>query len=142
MFKRATHIVVLFLLPLCAGAVWSMAVQVLHRDLPWFPVLLALTLLLMRGQLQFVSTPTRALLHLAAVCVALVYAQTLIAGVAMAAPLGHGLFEALQLMGVEMTLALIVERSDAIDSAGYVASLLLASWIGCRTDPVKPRSVP
>ncbi len=142
LFKRATHIVVLFLLPLCAGAVWSISVQILGRDLPWFAVLLALTLLFMRGQLQFVSTPTRVLLHLAAVCCALIYAQTLITGVAVASPLGHGLFEALQTMGVEMTLALIAERSDVLDTAGYAGALMLAVWIAFNGHTARSRSVP
>ena len=34
-FQRLIHLLMLFLLPLCAGALWSLAARLLHRDLPW-----------------------------------------------------------------------------------------------------------
>lgn len=146
LFSRLVHVLMLFLLPLCAGAVWSVAAQVLRHDLPVASLLLALVHLLMRGQLGFFGRGTRMVLHGLATLVGIVYAQALMAGVAVAQQFGDGPIETLQRMGSAMTLDLVVTRLDWIEGALFAGAIALAIWIGGRTrgpEPaLKPRSVP
>lgn len=146
LFSRLIHVLMLFLLPLCAGAVWSVAAQVLRRDLPAAALLLALVHLLMRGQLGFLSRTARTVLHGLATLVGIVYAQALMAGVAVAQQFGDGPIETLQRMGSRMTLDLVLTRLDWIEGTLFASAVALAAWLGGRPRDrqraLKPRSVP
>lgn len=139
---RFVHTLVLFLLPLCFGAVWSVAAQISGRELPWFALLVAASTVLMRDQLAFFARPLRALLHVAASAAGILYAQVLIAGVAVAGPFGYGLFDSLQRMGIEMTWALVVARCSGLELLADVAALALAATIGARQGSPRRRSAP
>lgn len=130
LFSRLIHLLMLFLLPLCAGAVWSVASQVLHRDLPASALLLALVQLLMRGQLGFLHRGMRMMLHGLATLTGILYAQALMAGVAVASQFGEGAVETLQRMGGTMTLDLVRTRMDGMETFLFTAAIALATWIG------------
>lgn len=143
---RFIHLLMLFLLPLCAGAIWSVAIQVLRRDLPWAALAMPVVLLPMRGQLGFLNAPTRALLHAFAAIAGIVYAQALITGVRVAAQFGYGPMETLDTMGAAMTWELIWLRSGAPDWIAAALAVVLSAAIGAghRRHPprVTPRSAP
>ena len=143
---RLIHLLMLLLLPLCAGAVWSVASQLLHRDLPWAALAMPLVLLLMRGQLGFLPPWLRLLLHGLAATAGIAYAQALITGVRVAMQFGYGPIETLQTMGAAMTWELVCLRSGAIDALAAAVAVTLAMWIGYAGQPsptgVKPRSGP
>ena len=143
---RFIHLVMLFLLPLCAGAVWSVAIQVLHRDLPWAALAMPVVLLLMRGQLGFLNAPLRTLLHALAATAGIVYAQALITGVRVAAQFGYGPMETLDTMGTAMTWELIWLRSGAADWIAAVLAVVLSAAIGVghrrHAQRITPRSAP
>lgn len=145
-FVRLVHVLMLFLLPLCAGAVWSVAIQLLRRDLPWAALAMPLVLLLMRGQLGFLKAGTRALLHGLAAAAGIVYAQALITGVRVAAQFGYGPVETLETMGAAMTWELVWLRSGAVDWTAAVLAVALSAWIGLghrrRPPKIRPRSAP
>lgn len=144
LFTRFSRVATLFLLPLGVGAFWSVAAQVLQRDLPWFALVVALCLLPMTAQIAFVGKPARMLLHALAAACGIVYAQALIVGVVVAGQFGDGVLATLALMGVEMTWQLILVRADQTDVAAAALALVVAALIGRRGSgsPVKPRSVP
>lgn len=143
---RLIHLLMLFLLPLCAGAVWSVAVQVLHRDLPWAALSMPVVLLLMRGQLGFLRVGSRLLLHgLAAAC-GIAYAQALVTGVRVATQFGYGPMETLQTMGAAMTWEMVWLRATAVDVIAALLAIALSVWVGNgdrRKPPqLRPRSAP
>lgn len=143
---RFVHLLMLFLLPLCAGAVWSVATQVLRRDLPWAALAMPVALLLMRGQLGFLPAAARALLHALAALAGIFYAQALITGVRVALQFGYGPIETLDTMGVAMTWELIQLRSGTVDWIAITLAVLVSAWIGVghrrRPPQVTPRSGP
>lgn len=146
LLTRCIHLLMLFLLPLCAGAVWSVAMQLLHRDLPFAALALPAAQLLMRGQLGFLAERTRRTLHGLSTLLGVAYAQTLMAGVSVAQQFGYGPMETLQAMGAAMTFDLVLARSDAIDWLAAAAALGLSLWIGGgkrqATRALTPRSAP
>ncbi|MBK6725980.1 MAG: hypothetical protein IPG63_01770 [Xanthomonadales bacterium] len=143
---RCIHLLMLFLLPLCAGAVWSVAMQLTHRDLPFASLMMPAVLLLMRGQLGFLTRGTRLLLHGLAAFAGIAYAQALAAGVIVAQQFGYGPMETLHAMGVAMTLDLVLVRSTALDWLAAAIAIALSMAIGAgrraASTPVTPRSVP
>ncbi len=143
---RFIHLLMLFLLPLGAGAVWSVAIQMTRLDLPWAALAMPTVLLLMRGQLGFLNAPTRALLHALAAIAGIVYAQALITGVRVAAQFGYGPVETLEIMGAAMTWEMVWLRSGAIDWIAAALAVVLSAVIGVghhRHAPrVRPRSGP
>jgi len=146
MLTRCIHLLMLFLLPLCAGAVWSVAMQLTHRDLPFASLAMPAVLLLMRGQLGFLARGTRLLLHGLAAFAGIAYAQSLAAGVFVAQQFGYGPMETLQTMGAAMTLDLVLARSNALEWLAAAVAIALSMAIGAgRRAPatrLTPRSVP
>lgn len=145
-FARLVHVLMLFLLPLCAGAVWSVAIQLSRRDLPWAALTMPLVLLLMRGQLGFLTPTLRAALHGLAAGAGIVYAQALITGVRVAAQFGYGPVETLETMGAAMTWELVWLRSGAVDWIAALLAVALSVGIGLghrrRGPRLTPRSGP
>jgi len=142
-FLRFVHVLVLFLLPLCVGAVWSVAAQLSGLDLSALALVVAAVTLFLRGQLAFLGRASRILLHVLACAAGILYAQVLIVSIAVAGPFGYGLFETLQRMGGAMALSLVAVRSDAGDRMAYLVALTLAGLIGSlRPRLLRPRSVP
>jgi hypothetical protein len=139
---RFVRLLMLFLLPLCAGAIWSVAIQALHRDLPWAALAMPAILVLMRGQLGFLNAPTRVLLHALAACAGIAFAQALITGVRVAAQFGYGPMETLDTMGAAMTWELIWLRSGAPDWIAAVLGIALSAAIGLGHRRHPPRATP
>lgn len=139
---RFIHLLMLFLLPLCAGALWSVAIQVLRRDLPWAALAMPVALLLMRGQLGFLSIAMRIALNGLAALAGIAYAQALITGVRVAAQFGYGPIETLDTMGTAMTWELIWLRSGAVDWIAAVLAVALSAAIGAGHRRHAPRLTP
>jgi hypothetical protein len=146
MFARLVHVLMLFLLPLCAGALWSVASQILHRDLPWAALAMPVALLLMRGQLGFLSTAMRVILNGLAALMGIAYAQALITGVRVAAQFGYGPVETLETMGAAMTWELVWLRSGPVDWLAAALAVAISTWIGAghrrRSPHLTPRTAP
>ena len=145
-FQRLIHLPMLFLLPLCAGALWSLAARLLHRDLPWAALAMPLVLLLLRGQLNFLPPRLRIPLHACAAVIGIAYAHVLTTGARVAAQFGYEPMETLQTMGAAMTWELICLRSSATDILAVGAAIALAMSLGvdARQPPqtITPRSGP
>lgn len=138
---RTFHLLMLFLLPLTVGAVWSVAMQLTRRDLPWLALAMPLAVLAMRGQLGFLPCVPRAALHGLAAAIGIAYAQALSTGVQVAAQFGYEPLAALRTMGPTMTGELIALKTTAGDAAIAVVAIAIATAIGARS-AVKRRSVP
>jgi hypothetical protein len=132
LFVNALQLLMLFLMPLCAGAVWSVLAQMLRSDLTGFVFVMPLGAWLLRDEPRFAGRSLRAAVHALSIALGILYAQALIAAVAVAGQFGLGLTETLRAMGPAMTLDLVLVRNDAGERLVYLAAMALAATFAFR----------
>lgn len=132
-FHLAFGLLASLLTLLCGGAVWSVATQILDRDLPWMALILGLLAWPASTFLPISAALPRALLLSALTALSMLYAQVLAAAVAVARGLGVEFFETMRVLGAPTGIALAWQRSSAVECAWMLVGILAAAAIGIVT---------